>query len=220
MGKQCRVSKLFSESTVYDRRMQGARADNLTAFILAGGKSTRMGRDKAFINFNGRTLLSHALELARPLTSLVQIAGSREKFAIFGPGVEDIFPECGPLGGIHAALRASQTELNLMLAVDMPFVPLAFLQYLVEQAKSGSEAKAIVPRTEGRWQPLCAVYRRSFADPAEKALREGRNKIGSLLEQVEVRCIEEKALEHAGFSVDIFCNLNTPDELQALEQRT
>jgi molybdopterin-guanine dinucleotide biosynthesis protein A len=200
--------------------MQGALVNNLNAFILAGGKSTRMGRDKSFINFNGHTLLSHAIELAGSLTGLVQIVGSREKFAMFAPVVEDIFPECGPLGGIHAALRSSQSELNLMLAVDMPFVSSAFLQYLVKQAQDASTAEVIVPRTEGRWQPLCAVYRRSFADLAEKALHDGRNKIGALLEQVEVRCIEEKYLERSGFSVDIFRNLNTPEELQAFEQRT
>ena len=65
---------------------------------------------------------SGALDLARSVTFDVRIVGSQEKFAPFAPVVEDIFPDCGPLGGIHAALRASSTELNMMLAVDMPFV--------------------------------------------------------------------------------------------------
>src|ERR1700733_6553877 len=102
-------------------------ASALTVFILAGGKSTRMGRDKAFVEYEGRTLLARALEVARSVTPEVYIVGKREKFGRFARVVEDIFPDCGPLAGIHAALRASQTELNLILAVDMPFVSWAFL---------------------------------------------------------------------------------------------
>ena len=100
--------------------MDGSPA--VTAFILAGGKSTRMGTDKAFVEYDGRTLLARALDLARSVTPDVRIVGSAEKFAPFAPVVEDIFCDCGPLGGIHAALRSSPTELNVMLAVDTPFV--------------------------------------------------------------------------------------------------
>ena len=96
--------------------MDGPAAD-VAAFVLAGGKSTRMGSDKAFVMLEGRTLLTRALELARTVSDNVRIVGSAEKFAAFAPVVEDVFRECGPLGGIHAALRASSAELNLMLAV-------------------------------------------------------------------------------------------------------
>ena len=104
-----------SAGKVYDRGMENGPAPDLTAFILAGGKSTRMGTDKAFVDYDGRTLLLRALDLARSVATDVRIVGSKEKFAAFGPVVEDIFRDCGPLGGIHAALRASPTELNLML---------------------------------------------------------------------------------------------------------
>ena len=85
--------------------MSGAPTD-FTAFILAGGNSTRMGRDKAFVMLQGRTLLARALEVCRTVTSDVRIVGDRKKFAPFAPVVEDVFPGCGPLAGIHAALRA------------------------------------------------------------------------------------------------------------------
>ena len=90
---------------MYYRGMGGIAAVDVTGFILAGGKSTRMGTDKAFIEFEGHTLLERALSLARSVTPDVRIVGAREKFAPFAPVVEDIFRERGPLGGIHAALR-------------------------------------------------------------------------------------------------------------------
>ena len=186
----------------------------LTAFILAGGKSTRMGVDKAFVQLDGRTLLARALELARGLASDVRIVGDVAKFGKMGPVVEDIFQNCGPLGGIHAALRASATDLNLILAVDLPFVAARFLKYVIEQAVNSPSALAVVPRAAGGWQPLCAVYRRSFAEGAETALRGGHNKIDRLFDSLEIRVIDEDELVQAGFSFDIFRNLNTPEELE------
>jgi molybdopterin-guanine dinucleotide biosynthesis protein A len=191
----------------------------VTAFILAGGKSTRMGADKAFIDYDGGTLLARALDLTRLITPDVRIVGGREKFAPFAMVVEDIFQDCGPLGGIHAALRASRTELNLMLAVDTPFVPVAFLQYLIRSAQSAPDTTVIVPRTPAGWQPLCAIYRREFADAAEDALRGGRNRIDRLFDVVRTRAIGQDELEATGFSVSIFRNLNTPEELESERRR-
>ena len=189
--------------------------DDVTAFILAGGKSARMGSDKAFLELKGRTLLERALDTALALTPEAIIVGERSKFARFGIVVEDVFRERGPLGGIHAALRNSATDINLMLAVDMPFVSWALLRYLISHAEKSLDASAVVPRSKEGWQPLCAIYRRTFADAAEEALRAGENKIDRLFEKVRVHAIGHEELESAGFSNGIFRNLNTPDELQA-----
>jgi molybdopterin-guanine dinucleotide biosynthesis protein A len=187
---------------------------DVAAFILAGGRSTRMGADKAFVALDGRTLLARALDLARSVTHDVHIVGEAAKFAVFAPVVEDVFPGCGPLGGIHAALRASQAELNLILAVDMPFVPPALLPFLLTRARN-SAATVTVARAGGGWQPLCGVYRREFADMAEKALREGRYKIDALFDEARTLAIGEEELEAAGFSVNVFRNLNKREELEA-----
>jgi phospholipid/cholesterol/gamma-HCH transport system ATP-binding protein len=186
---------------------------DVTAFILAGGKSTRMGSDKAFVTLDGRTLLARALELARSVTPDVRIVGDPAKFARFGPVVEDLFPECGPLGGIHAALRTSQTDLNLILAVDVPFVSTELLQYLIRRTRSSAAATVTVVRASGGWQPLCAVYRREFADAAEEALAAGRYKIDPLFATQRTLVIDEDELRSAGFSPNMFRNLNTPEEL-------
>jgi molybdenum cofactor guanylyltransferase len=199
--------------------MGGIRADDVVGFILAGGKSTRMGMDKAFVGFDGCTLLARALDLVHSVTSNVYIVGAQEKFSGFAPVVEDIFHDRGPLGGIHAALRSSVTELNLMLAVDMPFVTSPFLQYLISEARAAGGASVVVPRSDDRWQPLCAVYRGSFADAAEMSLLAGRNKIDLLFDEAETRVIGKAELDRMGFSSSIFRNLNTLEELEE-EQRS
>lgn len=190
---------------------------HLAAFVLAGGNSSRMGTDKAFLEYRGRTLLSHSLALAGSVSSEVRIVGSREKFGRYSLVVEDIFPGQGPLGGIHAALRASHADLNLMIAVDMPLLSQPFLQYLIDRA-SNSTATVTVPRANGRWHPLCAVYRSGFIPLAEEALQARKNKIDPLFEMVQTLTIEEGELANAGFSPSLFLNLNTPEELLELAQ--
>ena len=191
----------------------------LSAFILAGGQSTRMGTDKAFVALNGRTLLQRILDTARSVTPNVHIVGDLAKFSPFAPTIADIFPGCGPLAGIHAALRSSDTDLNLMLAVDLPFVPPALLQFLTTQAKASPAAVVTVPRTSQGWQPLCAIYRRSFVDLAEEALRNGHYKIDALFSATQVRAIDEDELQSAGFSPQLFRNLNTPQDLVAAHEK-
>ena len=197
---------------MYHRAMSAANSD-VTAFVLAGGKSTRMGRDKAFVELNGRTLLSRMLDLARSVAADARIVGDPAKFSSFAPVVDDVFPGCGPLAGIHAALRSSQTELNLALAVDVPFLTAEFLEYLIAKSRS-APALATVARTSEGWQPLCAVYRREFAGLAERALQAGRYRIDDLFDSAATLVIDEHQLHEQGFSADLFRNLNTVQELK------
>jgi len=191
--------------------MYHGRVNTVTAFVLAGGKSTRMGADKAFLVLAGVPLLSHALKLAASATSEVRIVGSAEKFATFGSVVEDAYRDRGPLGGIHAALLSAATDFNLMLAVDMPFLQPEFLRYLILQARESSTI-VTVPRVNEGFQPLCAVYRREFGTVAEAGLQSGKNKIDSLFANLPTRIIEEDELRRAAFPAGMFRNLNTPEE--------
>lgn len=178
-----------------------------------------MGSDKAFLQLDGRTLLARALEVVRAITPDFHIVGSRAKFELFGPVVEDVFGDRGPLGGIHAALSSSDKDLNLVLAVDIPQVDARFLEFLVRRARE-NRAVVTVPRAGGGWQPLCAVYRPRFREIAEQALTQGRNKIDPLFERVSLAVIEESDLKKAGFSANMFRNLNTPEEFEAVAKGT
>jgi len=197
------------------------RVNDVAAFVLAGGTSSRMGdgqtgqnKDKAFLCLAGKTLLARALALASSVTAEAGIVGSSVKFGQFAPVVEDVYPSRGPLGGIHAALTRTRAELNLMLPVDMPFLDSRFLAYLLSAARE-SGALVTVPRMAEGWQPLCAVYRKGFATVAEASLRAGRNRIDALFSGVETRVIAEEELIRLGFSTAMFRNLNTPQEFES-----
>jgi len=175
-----------------------------------------MGRDKTALLLEGRTLLSRAQELARSLTERVFVVGPRARFG--AEAVEDIYSDRGPLGGIHAALTASQTELNLVLSVDTPFLAPEFLRFLVEEAKRCGST-VTVPVAGGRKQTLCAIYRRAFAGFAEEALRAGRNKIDPLFADTTVREISEREIVELDFDPRMFDNLNTPEDLVRAQSR-
>jgi molybdopterin-guanine dinucleotide biosynthesis protein A len=182
-------------------------------FVLAGGLSTRMGPDKALLNLGGHSLLERALAVLQAVCPEVGVVGDPEKFSGYADAVVDVYPGCGPLGGIHAALRSSPADLNLMLAVDMPFVSEELLAFLLATA-AGCDAVVTVPRTGRGFQPLCAVYRREFADAAEAALKAGKFKVDAVFASVTVRIVEEAELSAAGLSEESFTNLNTPEDLR------
>jgi molybdopterin-guanine dinucleotide biosynthesis protein A len=216
--------------------------EDVAAYVIAGGRSSRMGRDKAFLSLHGTTLLERALAVARAATPQVTIVGPREKFAAYGNVVEDLYAGQGPLAGIHAALSSSASELNLVIGVDTPFLDPRFAQFLVEQARTsaavvtfpvlnlppriatdshGSNMSHSDPRSSakirgsvpsGQAQPLCAVYRREFAAVAEAALRQGRNAIVPLFAHVTVRQVGENEMRELAFDPRMFDNLNTPEE--------
>jgi len=185
--------------------------EDVAGFVLAGGLSIRMGADKAFLELSGRSLLENALDLLRSVCADVHIVGSPSKFSSFGAVVADIFGNRGPLGGIHAALSASSAELNLIVAVDLPFLDRRFLGYLV---KTSAESTALVtlPRCSGRYEPLCGVYRKQFGNFANAALETGRNKIDALFSEISVRTIEDDELAANNFAPAMFRNVNTPEE--------
>lgn len=190
---------------------------DVTAFVLTGGKSERMGQDKATLRLpSGNTLLEHALAIAGEVAAEVRIVGPRERYSQFawaGEIVEDIYPRAGPLAGIHAALSESDSEWNLIVAVDLPRVTSKLLLWLIEQAKTAGKQVTVVSVGKGL-QPLCAVYRRDFAATAERALEQGRYKVDASFDPAETHLIAESELNAAGFSLELFTNVNTPDEFR------
>jgi molybdenum cofactor guanylyltransferase len=210
----------------------------VAAFVLAGGKSLRIGQDKAFLPWEGQTLLERALEATQAVASRTSIVGTKAKFEAYGSVVEDVFVDRGPLGAIHAALSATDREFNLVLAVDLPLATPALLAYLIGRAHE-TRCLATVPRLGEGWEPLCAVYRRGFVRVAEPALKRGHNAIYPLLEdgprleggddqasaragvrQIGVQQIGETELVAAGFGAWMFRNINTIRDLESCAERS
>src|SRR5215831_7525141 len=149
---------------------------DLSAFVLAGGRSSRLGRDKALVTLGDRNFLQIALDNARAVCPAPIIVGASSLYAEFGEVIEDRIPGCGPLGGIHAALSATPSDLNLVLSVDMPLMDSNFLKWLAKQAAE-TTASVTVPLSGGRLQPLCAVYRRTILPQIKRPWHEGNIKL-------------------------------------------
>lgn len=174
-----------------------------------------MGQDKALLRLtDGETFLEHAIANCGAIAGQVGIVGPRSRYGAYawaGEIVEDIYPDRGPLGGIHAALSVTKTEWNLCLAVDLPAVNAALLRWLLEQARSAGKLITL-PDVGGQQQPLCAIYRAGFLEVADKALKENRNKVNGSFPSEETRVIAEAEIVAAGFDPNMFANVNTPEE--------
>lgn len=198
----------------------GHRAQSdVTAFILTGGRSERMGQDKATMRLpSGRTLLENALAVTGAMAGQVGIVGPRHKYASYawsGEIIEDVFPDRGPLGGIHAALAVSTTEWNIILAVDLPGATSALLEWLLKTARDAG-SQVTIASIGGGLQPLCGVYRKGFRTRAEKALRDGHNKVDACFDPASLRILTEDEVQAVGFSPEMFANVNTPEEFEKL----
>jgi molybdopterin-guanine dinucleotide biosynthesis protein A len=190
---------------------------DVTAFVLTGGKSERMGHDKAFLRLpSGSTLLENALAVASAVAGEVGIVGPRQRYGTYawaGEIVEDIFPGRGPLGGIHAALSITQTEWNIFLAVDLPQVSADLLRWMLQQAREAGK-QVTVASVDGGLHPLCGVYRRGFKVRAEHSLQQDQNKVDASFDPNSLRILTEDEVRAAGFSPETFLNVNTPEEFQ------
>ncbi len=162
------------------------RKTDISGFILAGGKSSRLKQDKILLPWNGATLLDHAIQRLQQVSSPVRVCADRKDLgrylpASFGPIIRDALPNAGPLAGIVAGLEKSQTEWNLFLAVDLPLLPVELLQAMTEQAESTQTATTgtlcILPQVDGLPQPLCGLYHHSLMNGLRGALEEGKYKI-------------------------------------------
>lgn len=197
------------ERTALWHALYDERVSAVSGFVLAGGKSSRMGADKSFLVLAGQTLLARALALVRAITPEVRIVGEPTRLSSFGSVVSDMFPARGPLGGIHTALASSPSDWNLVVGVDLPFLEARFLTYLVTEAQR-AEAVVTLAKVNDRFEPLCAVYHKAFLAPAEAALARGNNKIDALFSEIPLRVIDENELNARGHNRFMFANLNTP----------
>jgi molybdopterin-guanine dinucleotide biosynthesis protein A len=184
----------------------------MTGFVLAGGRSRRMGQDKAEIPWRGGTLLGHAVEVMSEVSTTVYIVSSRQIQKPPAQVLTDKLPDAGPLAGILTALSATKTDWNLMLAVDLPLISPALLRFIAE-ACSRAQEQVVIPTMSGKLQTLCAAYHRSLLTQCEAALRNGEGSIVKFLAGVPSCILDQENLAKRGFSAEMFFNVNTPDDL-------
>jgi molybdopterin-guanine dinucleotide biosynthesis protein A len=192
------------------------KQSNITAFILAGGSSSRIGSNKALLEIGGKSLISRLIEIVHPIFDEV-IISSNESELYEGTGkriIKDIITGKGPLGGIHSALQFTKTEKNFFVSCDMPFISKDVIEFLCGY-KSG---KAIlIPKAEGRIQQLCGIYSKSVLQEVENLLvksnKSTSNLKGSIFELMDRVQTEIVEVDKIGFyHSNLFLNINTPDD--------
>lgn len=182
-------------------------------FVLTGGRSSRLGRDKALLPFAGATLVEWVAGQVRQAAGTVRLVGATERYSHLGiPLMEERYPGCGPLSGIEAALREGGAEWSLVAACDLPGLEAAFLKDLLDAALDAAEADAVVAcEMGGRLEPLCAAYHAKLHAAVEAALAEGRFAVHKLLENRNIVRFPVAAGR-------LVSNINTAEEWRAWGQ--
>ncbi|WP_321477302.1 molybdenum cofactor guanylyltransferase [uncultured Paludibaculum sp.] len=178
---------------------------SVAAFVLTGGHSTRMGRDKALLPYGDGTLVERVAQVAQRAAGVVHLVGAPERYVHLGfPCLSERYEGCGPMSGIEAALRHG-FDWNLIVACDMPRLDDNWLGRLVGMATGGMKSAVVAAHADGRLEPLCAVYHARLQTHFETALAEGRFSVWKLLETIDF----------SRFAVDdeeYVANLNTMDD--------
>jgi len=162
--------------------------NNATAFILAGGKSSRMGTDKGLMEYNGIPMIKHSIRLLEELFHEVIIIANNPMYKKLGLQViEDEIENVGPIGGILTGLQNSKTEWNFFIACDLPFMKKELIEILFENT---GEFNAIIPSHNGHTEPLCAFYRNNTLDVVLKQIESGNYKLHDLMGKLNTNKVE------------------------------
>ena len=183
---------------------------NITAIILAGGKSSRMKEDKGLVLFNRKALVEHVIDAVRKVTDNILIVTANSAYQQFGvPCIEDEMKDKGPLGGIFTGLTHSSTKKNLLLGCDMPFLSGELLQALTRNC--GVE-DVLLTEHRGLAEPLCSVYDRSCITHIRSLLEKDQLKITDALAGLKTRVISFD--KEGWFRGNELANINSIEELR------
>ena len=180
-------------------------------FVLVGGRSSRMGRDKALLRWRSHSLVEEVARKVRSVAGNVALVGPPERYGALGfDCLPDVRPGLGPLAGIEAALESGRGELNLITACDMPGVEEDWLRRLLREAEETGAHCVVTSDGDGLAQPLCGVYRGACLLVIRRALDEHRLRLQSVAEELQAVMLER------GMPL---VNLNTPQDWMTWQRR-
>ncbi len=190
-----------------------------TAIILAGGKSSRMGFDKQFLKLRDKYIINIIIEkLQEVFKEIIIVTGRPEAYAKYGfKLVEDEVRNFGPLAGIHVGLKNSGSIYNYIIACDMPFINLKYLEYMMELIRQHEgNIDGVITRL-GEWiEPFNAFYSRSLILKIEENMRKGKRQINTLLQNSNVHYISEAKAREFSPDWEMFTNVNTLKDYEGL----
>lgn len=185
------------------------------AIILSGGKSSRMGTNKALLKLNEKTTIERMIDhLQGYFEDIILVTNDLESYQFLGVKmVSDHFVEKGPLAGFHAGLLASDCDVNFIVACDMPFVSGELASALVNQI---GDYDALIPVINGKQQPLCSIFQKKTVNKIEECIENGQLRIKHLFEHLNVRYVTERDLQaHSHLDMErVFFNMNHPHEYE------
>ena len=192
---------------------------NMTGIILTGGKSSRMGRNKAFLKVNGEVIIEKITRLFKALfDEVILVTSSPDEYKYLNTKiVADIYPKSGSLIGIYSGLYHTSSQYAFVAACDMPFLKKDFIEYLIKQ-KDGYDI--VIPFSPDGQQPLHAIYSKSCLKPMEDQIKKGVLKIVDILPRLSVRYVKEDEMIPFDPEFNSFFNVNTPSEFQKAEEMT
>ena len=185
----------------------------ITGVIQAGGRSTRMGGEpKALLELGGKRIVERVVAAVAPaVDGLLVVTNTPELYAFLGlPMVGDVYPDHGSLGGIYSGLRAAPGDAAFTVACDMPFLSPDVMRLVLARA---GEADVVIPRVDGQYETMHALYTKACLPAMETRLRAGQLKIVGFFPDVRVLEIDAVAVARHRAPQVAFMNVNTPDEL-------
>jgi len=188
-------------------------------YVLAGGGSTRFGRDKALVELGGLPMLGRMIALLENVAGNVKVVGAPEKYAQFEREmVSDRWPGEGPLGGIISALEdsgksAAHSEWNLIVSCDMPFLTREWMEFLVGRA-AVSKAQVVVPHSAHGPEPLCACWRTDAVETLRSAFERGVRKVTEGIALLRSEVLDESAWKRFDSAERLFWNMNTAADFE------
>jgi molybdenum cofactor guanylyltransferase len=193
---------------------------DVEGFILVGGASSRMGRDKSRLMLGSQTTVERIAAAMAEIATRIRLVGGSDDRNRF-ESVSDLTDSWGPLGGIQAALHAAEAEWCILIACDLPFVSAGLLQRLFELRSNETESfDAVVPvQADDYPQPLCALYRRlPSLDAADQAIRNGEHSPRALLDKVNARYVSFAEIADLAGAKNFFFNINTPQNYERAQR--
>ncbi len=186
---------------------------SVTGIVLAGGQSRRMGFNKAEALVHGRSMLVHMMDKLRVITPLILVSSGNLTYPdIEYPQIPDEYPDCGPLGGIYSVLKASTTDLNLVVSCDIPLVTINILNFIIEKAEVSNEFITAPIDENGQLHLLCGVYHKNILPFMEQQLKLKALKVKNLSKLTPIETVEISK-EHPFYDEHAFKNVNTPEIL-------
>ncbi|MBI5292976.1 MAG: molybdenum cofactor guanylyltransferase [Chloroflexi bacterium] len=205
-----------------------------TTVIISGGKSSRMGTDKALLEIGGKTMIEQIVAQTAGLGGdQIVITNRPERYAFLNlPMFVDVFPDKGALGGLYTAIHSASQPYTLTLACDMPFLNLPLLKHMLSLAPGFD---AVIPhlsplsrRERGAGgvrenplpeaEPFRAIYSKACLDPIRRALDAGKMRVNSFFPDMRIRWVEENEIKQFDPELLTFMNCNTPEELEEVKK--